>query len=89
MSESKAERVTGQRVTGESEVVDICPRPDPDRHQSTTGTSPGRASGSRPSTWPSKLAEVGLEPQIFESAQGRASTVARIEGEDRSRPARC
>jgi len=34
-----------------------------------------------------KLAEVGLEPQIFESHQGRASTVARIEGEDPSRPA--
>ncbi len=34
-----------------------------------------------------KLAEVGLEPQIFESHKGRASTVARIEGEDRSRPA--
>ena len=34
-----------------------------------------------------KLAEVGLEPQIFESHPGRASTVARIAGEDPSRPA--
>ena len=34
-----------------------------------------------------KLAEVGLEPKIFESHKGRASTVARIEGEDPSKPA--
>ena len=34
-----------------------------------------------------QLAEVGLEPRIFESHPGRASTVARIEGEDPSRPA--
>ena len=31
-----------------------------------------------------KLAEVGLEPQIFESEPGRASVVARIEGTDPS-----
>ncbi|MDT0442948.1 M20/M25/M40 family metallo-hydrolase [Streptomyces johnsoniae] len=34
-----------------------------------------------------QLAEVGLEPRIFESRPGRASTVARIEGADPSRPA--
>jgi acetylornithine deacetylase/succinyl-diaminopimelate desuccinylase-like protein len=34
-----------------------------------------------------KLAEVGLEPKIFESHPGRASTVARIEGADPTRPA--
>ncbi|MDT0345702.1 M20/M25/M40 family metallo-hydrolase [Streptomyces litchfieldiae] len=34
-----------------------------------------------------QLAEVGLEPRIFESHPGRASTVARIEGADPSRPA--
>lgn len=34
-----------------------------------------------------KLAEVGLEPQIFESHSKRASVVARIEGADDTRPA--
>src|SRR6185437_14830824 len=34
-----------------------------------------------------KLAEVGLEPQIHESAPGRASVVARFEGADPSRDA--
>jgi acetylornithine deacetylase/succinyl-diaminopimelate desuccinylase-like protein len=33
------------------------------------------------------LAEVGLEPRIYESHENRASVVARIEGADRSRPA--
>jgi acetylornithine deacetylase/succinyl-diaminopimelate desuccinylase-like protein len=33
------------------------------------------------------LAEVGVEPDIFESAPGRASVVARVAGEDPSRPA--
>ncbi len=33
------------------------------------------------------LAEVGLEPRIYESHKKRASVVARIEGADRSRPA--
>jgi acetylornithine deacetylase/succinyl-diaminopimelate desuccinylase-like protein len=35
----------------------------------------------------SLLADAGLEPQIFESHEKRASVVARIEGADRSRPA--
>jgi acetylornithine deacetylase/succinyl-diaminopimelate desuccinylase-like protein len=33
-----------------------------------------------------KLAEVGIESQILESEPGRASTIARIEGTDSSRP---
>ena len=33
------------------------------------------------------LAEVGLEPTLLESRKNRASVVARIEGQDRSRPA--
>ena len=42
-----------------------------------------RASGRPPSTWPSKLAEVGLEPHDLRVARpGRANVVARIEGED-------
>lgn len=34
-----------------------------------------------------KLAEVGLEPRIFESHPGRSSLVVRVEGEDRGRDA--
>ena len=33
-----------------------------------------------------RLAEVGLEPQLFEGTPGRTSVVARMAGEDRSRP---
>lgn len=33
------------------------------------------------------LTEVGLEPELFESAPGRANVVVRLEGEDSSRPA--
>jgi acetylornithine deacetylase/succinyl-diaminopimelate desuccinylase-like protein len=33
-----------------------------------------------------RLAEVGIDSQIIESAPGRASTIARIEGSDSSRP---
>src|SRR5579875_1353692 len=33
-----------------------------------------------------KLGEVGVESQIIEAAPGRASTIARLEGEDPSRP---
>jgi acetylornithine deacetylase/succinyl-diaminopimelate desuccinylase-like protein len=33
-----------------------------------------------------KLAEVGIDSQILEAAPGRASTIARIEGSDSSRP---
>jgi acetylornithine deacetylase/succinyl-diaminopimelate desuccinylase-like protein len=33
-----------------------------------------------------KLAEVGLEPAIFESEPGRASVIARVDGTDSSRP---
>src|SRR4051794_12197896 len=33
-----------------------------------------------------KLDEVGIAPQIIEAAPGRASTIARVEGSDPSRP---
>lgn len=73
-------------VTGEDEVVDLCReliRID------TSNFGGGDARGERAAAEyvAEKLAEVGLEPKIFESAPGRASTVARIEGEDSSRPA--
>ncbi|MDJ0381592.1 M20/M25/M40 family metallo-hydrolase [Streptomyces sp. G-G2] len=82
MSESSA----GRTVSGEDEVVDLCRdliRIDTSNYGDHSG--PGERKAAE---WVAEqLAEVGLEPQIFESHKGRASTVARIEGEDRSRPA--
>ncbi|WP_328762250.1 MULTISPECIES: M20/M25/M40 family metallo-hydrolase [unclassified Streptomyces] len=82
MSESSA----GRNVSGEDEVVDLCRdliRIDTSNYGDHSG--PGERKAAE---WVAeKLAEVGLEPQIFESHRGRASTVARIEGEDPSRPA--
>lgn len=34
-----------------------------------------------------KLTELGLQPELFESAPGRVSLVARVEGRDKSKPA--
>uniref|UniRef100_UPI0040402A87 M20/M25/M40 family metallo-hydrolase n=1 Tax=Streptomyces sp. SS7 TaxID=3108485 RepID=UPI0040402A87 len=77
---------TARNVTGEDEVVDLCRdliRIDTSNYGDHSG--PGERKAAE---WVAeKLAEVGLEPQIFESHPGRASTVARIEGEDPSRPA--
>ncbi|WP_336054715.1 M20/M25/M40 family metallo-hydrolase [Streptomyces sp. CA2R101] len=81
MSESQS----GRAVTGEDEVVDLCRdliRMDTSNYGDHSG--PGERVAAEYVA--EKLAEVGLEPQIFESHRGRASTVARIEGEDRSRP---
>ncbi|WP_328741853.1 M20/M25/M40 family metallo-hydrolase [Streptomyces caniferus] len=81
MSESQSART----VTGEDEVVDLCRdliRMDTSNYGDHSG--PGERVAAEYVA--EKLAEVGLEPQIFESHKGRASTVARIEGEDRSRP---
>ncbi|KPC61404.1 M20/M25/M40 family metallo-hydrolase [Streptomyces chattanoogensis] len=84
MSESKPQ--PARTVTGEDEVVDLCRdliRIDTSNYGDHSG--PGERAAAEYVA--EKLAEVGLEPQIFESHKGRASTVARIEGEDRSRPA--
>ncbi|MGW5231087.1 M20/M25/M40 family metallo-hydrolase [Streptomyces nodosus] len=77
---------TTRGVTGEDEVVDLCReliRIDTSNYGDHSG--PGERTAAEYVA--EKLAEVGLEPQIFESHRGRASTVARIEGEDPSRPA--
>ncbi|MER7990546.1 M20/M25/M40 family metallo-hydrolase [Streptomyces noursei] len=82
MSEAQSSRT----VTGEDEVVDLCRdliRMDTSNYGDHSG--PGERVAAEYVA--EKLAEVGLEPQIFESHKGRASTVARIEGVDRSRPA--
>ncbi|GGZ92986.1 M20/M25/M40 family metallo-hydrolase [Streptomyces echinoruber] len=77
---------TARGVTGEDEVVDLCRdliRIDTSNYGDHSG--PGERKAAEYVA--EKLAEVGLEPRIFESHPGRASTVARIEGEDPSRPA--
>ena len=70
----------------QDEVVDLCRdliRID------TSNYGDGRGPGERAAAEyvAEKLAEVGLEPTILESEPGRASTVARVEGEDRERGA--
>ncbi|MEV6294013.1 M20/M25/M40 family metallo-hydrolase [Streptomyces sp. NPDC051896] len=81
-----SETDTARSVTGEDEVVDLCReliRFDTSNYGDHSG--PGERKAAE---WVAeKLAEVGLDPKIFESHPGRASTVARIEGEDPSRPA--
>jgi acetylornithine deacetylase/succinyl-diaminopimelate desuccinylase-like protein len=75
-----------QDRTGEDEVVDLCR----DLIRIDTSNYGGNESvGERAAAEyvAEKLAEVGLEPQVLESEPGRASTVARITGEDSSRPA--
>ncbi len=72
--------------TAEGEVVELCR--DLIRIDSTndgTGRGPGERAAAEYVA--EKLAEVGLEPQVFEAAQNRTSVVTRIEGEDRSRGA--
>ncbi|MER7849226.1 M20/M25/M40 family metallo-hydrolase [Kitasatospora sp. NPDC096077] len=73
------------KVTAESEVAEICRdliRIDTSNYGD--GSGPGERKAAEYVA--EQLAEFGIEPQIFESAKGRASTVVRIEGEDRSRP---
>ena len=81
-----SDRDTAGGVTGEDEVVDLCReliRIDTSNYGDHSG--PGERKAAEYVA--EKLAEVGLEPKIIESHPGRASTVARIEGEDPSRPA--
>ncbi|MCR6703289.1 MAG: M20/M25/M40 family metallo-hydrolase [Cellulomonas sp.] len=72
--------------TAADEVVDICR--DLIRFDTSNygdGSGPGeRAAAEYTATL---LSDVGLEPDVFESAPGRTSLAVRIEGADRSRPA--
>ncbi|MDB1089046.1 M20/M25/M40 family metallo-hydrolase [Streptomyces sp. ACA25] len=72
--------------TAEREVVDLC-RDLIRIDTSNYGDSSGPGERAAAEYVAEQLAEVGLEPEIFESQPGRASTVARIEGADPSRPA--
>ena len=70
----------------EDEVVELCR--DLIRFESVndgTGRGPGERAAAEYVA--GKLEEVGLEAQVFESAPNRTSVVARMEGEDTSRPA--
>lgn len=73
-------------VTAEDEVVDLCR----DLVRINT-TNPGDHSGpgerQAAEYVADKLAEVGLEPQVYESHEQRTSVVARVAGEDSTRPA--
>ncbi|WP_165984335.1 M20/M25/M40 family metallo-hydrolase [Streptomyces sp. YIM 98790] len=85
MSDAAAAEGTGSAGTAEREVVDLCRdliRIDTSNYGD--GSGPGERAAAEYVA--EKLAEVGLEPQIFESRPGRASTVVRIEGADPSRP---
>ncbi|MFF2851745.1 M20/M25/M40 family metallo-hydrolase [Streptomyces sp. NPDC058001] len=89
MSESSRAGESGpvsRSVSGEDEVVDLC-RELIQIDTSNYGDHSGPGERKAAEYIAEKLAEVGLEPKIFESHPGRASTVARIEGEDPSRPA--
>ncbi|GAA3779834.1 M20/M25/M40 family metallo-hydrolase [Streptomyces coacervatus] len=81
-----SETDTARGVTGEDEVVDLC-RELIQIDTSNYGDHSGPGERKAAEYVAEKLAEVGLESKIFESHPGRASTVARIEGEDPSRPA--
>lgn len=74
------------QVTGEGEVAELC-RQLIRIDTSNYGNHDGPGERAAAEYVAEKLAEVGLEPRILESAKGRASTVVRIEGEDPSRPA--
>ncbi|MFF4358058.1 M20/M25/M40 family metallo-hydrolase [Streptomyces sp. NPDC001604] len=81
-----SETDTARGVTGEDEVVDLC-RELIQIDTSNYGDHSGPGEREAAEYVAEKLAEVGLDSKIFESYPGRASTVARIEGEDPSRPA--
>ncbi|MFI6878023.1 MULTISPECIES: M20/M25/M40 family metallo-hydrolase [Streptomyces] len=83
---SVSESSAGRAVSGQDEVVDLC-RELIQIDTSNYGDHSGPGERKAAEYVAEKLAEVGLEPKIFESHPGRASTVARIEGEDPSRPA--
>src|SRR5258705_9078464 len=78
--------VTADHVTAQDEVVDICRdliRIDTSNPGDHSGPGERRAAEYTAA----KLAEVGLEPTVLESHPKRTSVVARLEGEDRDRPA--
>jgi acetylornithine deacetylase/succinyl-diaminopimelate desuccinylase-like protein len=78
--------VTADHGTAEDEVVTIC-RDLIRIDTSNPGDHSGPGERKAAEHVAALLSEAGLEPQILESHPGRASVVARITGEDPSRPA--
>ncbi|TAL11754.1 MAG: hypothetical protein EPN99_17300, partial [Frankiales bacterium] len=73
-------------IDPQDEVVDLCR--DLIRFASVNdGTGRGKGEREAAEHVAGQLAEVGLEPTVLESAPNRTSVVARMEGEDSSRPA--
>ncbi|MBT0995248.1 M20/M25/M40 family metallo-hydrolase [Cellulomonas sp. DKR-3] len=85
-SSAPIESTVGAGTTAADEVVDICRdliRIDTSNYGDNEG--PGeRTAAEHVATL---LSDVGLEPELFESAPGRANVVVRLPGEDRDRPA--
>ena len=74
------------QVDPQEEVVELCR--DLIRFESVNdGTGRGKGEREAAEHVAGLLAEVGLEPQLFESERNRTSVAARVEGEDSSRPA--
>ena len=73
-------------TSAQDEAVDICQ--DLIRFASVNdGTGRGKGEREAAEYVAAKLTEVGIEPQVFESATNRTSVVARIEGENPGREA--
>lgn len=80
------EHTGGGHPTAEDEVVRICQ--DLIRFDTSNygdGSGPGERAAAEHVM--ALLTEVGLAPEYYESAPGRANVVVRLEGEDRTRPA--
>jgi acetylornithine deacetylase/succinyl-diaminopimelate desuccinylase-like protein len=87
MTRNDAQAAAGRPITAVDEVVEICRdllRIDTTNTGDTTTSAGERAAAEYVAA---KLAEVGLEPEIRESAPGRTSVVARYEGADPGRGA--
>jgi acetylornithine deacetylase/succinyl-diaminopimelate desuccinylase-like protein len=78
--------VTANHVTAEEEVTDIC-RDLIRIDTSNFGNHDGPGERQAAEHVAGLLSEVGLEPTVLESHEKRTSLVARVEGENRDRPA--
>ena len=78
--------MTANQATAQDEVVDIC-RDLIRIDTSNPGDHSGPGERHAAEHVAALLAEVGLEPQLLESHPKRTSVVARIEGQDPTRPA--
>jgi len=73
-------------VDPQDEAVELCQ--DLIRFASVNdGTGRGKGEREAAEYVAEKLTDVGLQPEVFESTTNRTSVVARVEGEDRTRPA--